>query len=362
VSLASLDRVQSIGGGLALEENPALTTAGFAGLRYLRGDLRFVRNAALTAIDVGLVGNEPTRTQVDGVVIIDNAAMASAQVRVTGGAIGGVTVGDATHLERLELAATGYRRVSVVRAPALTRLDVAGQTVTDDVYVRECPVLARVAIAPDADEVYLHAGVSELTLPARVVLLTLLETRLETLTSPVATELLLVYGNTQLRQLEVGSVGTQLDVASNPLLETFSIVSPTTALSSTARFRGNAALRVVNLVGITSIGYLEVTENPRLETLDARFVRQLRGGLTLTDLPALRQLDLARLTTSGGHVLVTRTGLETVAGLAALAQVEGIVRFTANAGLPTCQILALFARVTATSESQDGNDDAATCD
>jgi hypothetical protein len=176
---------------------------------------------------------------------------------------------------------------------------------------------------------------------------------------------------------------------------------------------GNAALEDVNgLQDAREIrGSLIVADNPRL-TMPAMYgLRHVEGDLRLSGLPALEVLHLDELETIGGGLSVSSTGLrvwpgDRFGGLAALRSAAWVrigdnpaleeidlsalvsagdwlhvndnpalrrlgleslqyvdtIGIWDNAALPVCEIEELFARTSARSEHQEGNDDDGTCE
>ena len=115
--------------------------------------------------------------------------------------------------------------------------------------------------------------------------------------------------------------------------------------------------------GLTSAGSMAIDDNASLTSLQFPHLESGMFGLGMFDVSrnaSLTTLELPALSGAAEQLLILLNPRLHHIAFDALAH-SGKFQVTDNPLLPSCEVRAVFAHVTSTSQSQSGNDDAAIC-
>jgi hypothetical protein len=404
LAATALPSLGLVGGDITVSGNPKLTALDLS-LFERAGDVVVTDNAALAAVELWVSGLlcSSCLVPVGTIAVARNAALAT--VRLYGTSFAAVDVYGNDALATFTMTADRVDGHMRVQGAALDEVNIYERSSIDD------GIAIGGHLTITGPVTWLSTGFSEATVGG----LTLDGSRLTNLDRVIP----YVRGDLELRNNDALIRATFLEVtggvriADNDAFRAFWIFEQD-VIHGDVVVTGNAVLEHVNgLQNTREIrGSLIVVDNPRL-TMPAMYgLRHVEGDLRLSGLPALEVLHLNELETIGGGLSVTSTGLRVWpgdrfgGGLAALRSVGwvsigdnhaleeidlsalvsagdwfhiydnpalrrlGLASFQYvdtisiwdNAALPVCEIEELFARTSAGSERQDGNDDDGACE
>ena len=412
-------------GGLTIENDAALTSVDLPSLAHVAGDLVLRGNAALedltafaataSAGSVTLDDNPAlasARIPASAAIEIRNDPALSA-LAIAGGAIGQVVLAGSglTALTLHRPALTGIGSATITGNPRLDAIDLAAGTI-GALDIEDNAALHRVSLAADSfhgDIVLIDPVLDEVSFTGSGAV----ETRLDgalTVSSPIrallATPMLhvtrdLTLEATQLTAVDrVREVGGKLRMAHNPRLRGRVVLLE---VRGGIEIVGNAVLTGFEILGARALnGDVTIADNPAFDFIGALVFAAVHGDLTITGNPALTTMigpdtvdgrvtiandaaldvlsfdNLRRAGDLSVHdnaamtaIFLSRlTGVSTldIASNAALDTLELPALMLAheihvdhNHALASCEVLAVFAHITADVLEQSDNDDAKTC-
>lgn len=383
LALPSLERVTgelTLAGELAVVEAPRLQRVGRLSLQLVTGLIDLRGFPALTQVDgdVAIFKTSLVRAELSlaslggGLFVGDNPQLEDVRFAVTDThhrpALGSTSINGNPRLARVALSADAALEVSVASNDQLAQVSVAVGRVERMLLVSGGTVPCALTLDSPrtgdltvGDRLILGGPLQSLETTRRVVVsgrLVLFHTQLVSLDNiAVARGGLGLTENPRLVQVGPIEVGTNLEVVGNAALETLSSLSFVGELAFLYITRNPALIEAPALAGVKTAQRIVILENQVLAhvpLLQLAWVHRL----DVLDNPAIQTIEMPALVTAESQIEMRNNPQLQHLDLRALA--HAALLFFDNRRLPTCELLALFARVTGPAE-QAGNDDTATC-